>query len=81
MSEYENQLIREATEGPSFQEVHEDYLEPEPEETNDSLETGEQGELTPPRGFEYFGKRDCWGMRQIRHIATGMTSQEYDKGR
>ncbi len=32
MSEYEDQIIREATEGPSFQEVHEAYLEPEPEQ-------------------------------------------------
>ncbi len=42
MSEYEDYLIREATEGPSFQEVHEDYLEPEPVEPNDSTETGDE---------------------------------------
>ncbi len=42
MSEYEDYLIREATEGPSFQEVHEDLLEEEPVESNDSNETGDQ---------------------------------------
>ncbi len=42
MNEYEDYLIRESTEGPSFQEVHEDYLETKPEETNESNETGDQ---------------------------------------
>ncbi len=36
---YEDYLIREATEGPSFQEVHGDYLEQEPVDPNDSTET------------------------------------------
>ncbi len=48
---YEDQLIREATEGPSFQEVHEDYWPddefvggetPQTETPNVSNETGDQ---------------------------------------
>ncbi len=48
---YESQLIREATEGPSFQEVHEDYceqgeaetLEATPEATMPRIEMAQQG--------------------------------------
>ncbi len=49
MSEYEDYLIREATEGPSFQEVHEDYLEEKPVDPNDSTETCDQQGETKPR--------------------------------
>jgi hypothetical protein len=38
-------------------------------------------DFKPPKGWEYFGKRDAWGLRQMRHIKTGITSQEWDKGR
>ncbi len=42
MSEYEDYLIRESTEGPSWNEVHGDLCEQEPVEPNDSNETGDQ---------------------------------------
>jgi hypothetical protein len=37
--------------------------------------------LTPPKGFHYSGKVDCWGIPEMIHTATGKTSQEYDQGR
>jgi hypothetical protein len=37
--------------------------------------------LTPPKGFHYTGKVDCWGIPEMIHTTTGMTTQEYDKGR
>ncbi len=56
MSEYEDYLIRESTEGPSFQEVHEDFVEQEPVDPNDITgdQQGEDRSFNTPEGQRFF---------------------------